>query len=86
MWCNQAKLFVRVDISFAVDDPSVEFQILGADSFMPPPFQGGLADAPKFRELLLVEVGEVHLGFLPHELAGLYEGAVFVLSQAISLR
>ena len=74
MWCNQAKLFIRVDISFAVDDPSVEFQILGADSFMPPPFQGGLADAPKFRELLLVEVGDVHLGFLPHELAGLYEG------------
>ena len=42
-----------------------------------------MADAPKFRELLLVEVGEVHLGFLPYELAGVHEGAVPRVSQAI---
>ncbi|SFU83688.1 Integrase core domain-containing protein [Paenacidovorax caeni] len=60
-----------------------EFEILGTDSFMPPPLEGGLTDAPKFRELLLVEVGEVHLGFLPYELAGVHEGAVPRVSQAI---
>ncbi len=69
VWRDQAKLLIGVDVSFAVDDPSAEFEIPGADPFMPPPLEGCLADAPKFRELLLVEVGEVHLGFLPHVLA-----------------
>ena len=83
MWRYEAKLFIRVDVSFPVDDPSAEFEILGADSFMPPPLEGGLTDAPKFRELLLVEVGEVHLGFLPYELAGVHEGASAPRSQGM---
>lgn len=46
MWRYEAKLFIRVDVSFPVDDSSAEFEILGSDSFMPPPLKGGLADAP----------------------------------------
>jgi len=83
MWRYEAKLFIRVDVSFPVDDSSAEFEIPGADSFMSPPLEGCLADAPKFRELLLVEVGDVHLGFLPHELAGVHEGASAPRSQVM---
>ena len=53
VWRDQAKLLIGVDVSFAVDDPSAEFEIPGADPFMPPPLEGCLADAPKFRELLI---------------------------------
>lgn len=40
-----------------------------------------MADAPEGSELLLVEVRGVHLGFLPHEFAGLHEGGSEVRSQ-----
>lgn len=40
-----------------------------------------MADAPEGSELFLVEVRDVHLGFLPHEFAGLHEGGSAVRSQ-----
>ena len=40
-----------------------------------------MADAPEGIELFLVEVRDVHLGFLPHEFAGLHEGGSAVRSQ-----
>lgn len=85
VWRDQAKLLVGVDVSFAVDDLPLSLRYLGPIPSSPP-LEGCLADAPKFRELLLVEVGDVHLGLLPNELAGVHEGAVPPASQAISRR
>ena len=85
VWRDQAKLLIGVDVSFAVDDLPLSLRYLGPIPSSPP-LEGCLADAPKFRELLLVEVGDVHLGLLPNELAGVHEGAVPPVSQELSRR
>jgi hypothetical protein len=46
--------------------------------------QSAYADAPAGGQLLLIEVSDFHLGLLPNELAGVHEGAVPLVSQAIS--
>ena len=48
-----------------------------------PALQGGLADIPAGSQLFLVEVNDFHFGLLPNELAGVHEGAVPRVSQAI---
>lgn len=70
------------------DKPPVpqSFQKSWSDPDAAPAFQGGLADAPAFGQLLLVEVNDFHLGLLPNELAGVHEGAVPPESQVIRRR
>src|SRR5690606_17541353 len=64
--------------------PTTEFQEFRPNSHATPAFEGGFADTPAGGQLFLIEVNDVHLGLLPHELAGVHEGAVRSASQVNS--
>src|SRR5690606_18946178 len=53
------------------------------DAFAAPALKAGLAEMPAGGQLFLIEVSDFHLGLLPNELAGVHEGAVPRVSQAI---
>lgn len=53
-WRNNAAFLIGFDIGFAIENPAIEFQVLGSDAFRSPTFEGGFADAPARGEFLLV--------------------------------
>src|SRR5690606_4031891 len=56
---------------------------LRPDAFAAPALKAGLAEMPARGQLFLIEVNDFHFGLLPNELAGVHEGAVPRVSQAI---
>src|SRR5690606_10728644 len=83
---RQARRLVGLDVDLAVQHPAAELQELGPYPRAAPAFEAGLADVPAGSQLLLVEVNDVHLGLLPHELAGVHEGAVRPAGQVVLRR
>lgn len=81
---RQARLLVGLNVGLPVEHAPAELQKLGADPCAAPAFQGGLTDTPANSQLFLIEMSDFHLGLLPHELAGVHEGAVRPTSQGNS--
>src|SRR5690606_33937682 len=72
------------DVDLAVNHPTTEFQEFRPNSHATQAFEGGFADTPAGGQLVASEMNDVHLGLLPHELAGVHEGAVRSASQVNS--
>src|SRR5690554_2825589 len=66
--------------------PSPDHRVPGISAQLPryASVRGCFADTPAGGQLFLIEVNDVHLGLLPHELAGVHEGAVRSASQVNS--
>ena len=78
---RQARPVVGLGVHLPVEHPATQLEELGPLPLAASAFQGGLADVPAGGQLLLIEVRDFHLGFLPNELTGVHEGAVAPASQ-----